>query len=174
MSTAEFITLITNVTVMIFLVWSYFRRRNIDNRIDKLASVLNTVTDLLDKHRSWEKTANEIKAIEDTYERKVKAEIDAHKKESLDSAKSIKISELKACYELECMENSVKLFVPDDLKSLIYAQMLKQGFSKSERHVAAFFTSEKEINDALLLLAKIGESSNKASQPTKEDSATDS
>jgi DNA-binding FrmR family transcriptional regulator len=161
MSTAELITYITNVAVIIFLVWSYFRRRNIDNRIDRLAGVLSAVTDLLDKNRSWEKTANEIKAIEEAYERKVKAEIDAHKNESLQSAANIKKSEIQACYELECMENSVKLFIPSDLKSLIYAQMLKQGFSKSERHVAAFFTSDKEVNDAFLILAKAEESANK-------------
>ena len=172
MSVTELATLITNIIVIIFLVWSYFRRRNIDDRIDKLASVLQIVTDLLDKHRGWEKTANEIKAIEDVYERKVKAEIDAHKKETLESAKNIKISELKACYELDCMENSVKLFVPNELKSLIYAQMLRQGFSNNERHVAAFFTSDKEVNDALLFLATADKSSNKQPKSSEEDNAT--
>ena len=83
----EVLTLISNGTVITFLIWSYFRRRNIDDRIDTLASVLTKTTDLLDKTRSWEKSASEIRALEEVYERKAKAEVETKSKEELDIVK---------------------------------------------------------------------------------------
>lgn len=62
MVSSEIITLISNGAIITFLIWSYFRRKNIDDRIDKLASILSTTTDLIDKTRSWEKSASEIRA----------------------------------------------------------------------------------------------------------------
>jgi len=173
MSTPEIITLITNSAVIIFLIWSYFRRKNIDERIDKLANILMVATDILDKNRSWEKTAKEIKSLEEVYERKSKATIDTHSKENLEAAKSIKSSEIDACYELELMESAIELLVPNQIKSLIHAQMLRQGTGAKERHAAIFFTSEKEVSEALLLLADAEISANEANSADAKSSLAD-
>lgn len=52
------------------------------------------------------------------------------------------------------MEQAIKIFVPNNLKSLIHAQMLKHGDSAASRHVNVFFTSQKEIGEALTTLAE--------------------
>lgn len=166
----EVLTLISNGTVITFLIWSYFRRRNIDDRIDTLASVLTKTTDLLDKTRSWEKSASEIRALEEVYERKAKAEVETKSKEELDIVKKIKIAEIDARCELELMEQAIKLFVPNNLKSLIYAQMLKHGDSASSRHAKVFFTSQEEIDEALTTLAEAQKKSNKSSQKDADKS----
>lgn len=154
MEFSEIITLISNGAVIIFLAWSYFRRKNIDDRIDKLASILSATTDLLDKTRSWEKSANEIRALEEVYERKAKAEIETKSKEELDIVKKIKMAEIDARCDLEIMEQAIKLYVPNNLKSLIHAQMLKHGNSAASRHARVFFTSESEVGEALTMLAE--------------------
>ncbi len=89
------------------------------------------------------------------YERKAKAEVETKSKEELDIVKQIKIAEMNARCDLELMEQAIKLFLPNNLKSLIYAQMLKHGDSASSRHVKAFFTSQEEIDEALTTLAEV-------------------
>lgn len=152
MDVTTILSVTSNAAILMFLVWSLLRRRNVDDRIDRLASLLGQVTDLLAKNRSWEKSADEVKAIEDLYERKLKAAIEAHNKETLQAAQSIKLSEINAMEQLSMVEATVK-FLPREIRSFAYAQLLRSGTRPGDRCAQTFFTSQEEVNVALLQIA---------------------
>lgn len=123
----EYISIVVNVIIIIFLTWFHVVRRGIDKRIDKLVDTLTNVTDIISNNFSWKKTAEEIAAMEEVLSKRHKIEKDSVQKRSIESITKAKIEHVDTEMEFRMIVKFLQDIVPEEIRKGIADEIEKQG-----------------------------------------------
>ena len=149
MNPADYVSILVDLLVVIFLGWFLIVRRGIDQRIAKLAETLTSVSDIISSNFSWKRTAEEIRAVEEALTKKHEIEKDVESKVSLGHIRKAKIEHVHTEADFRILAKLIQTMVPEETRRQVADTLEAQGEKENSRVLKALRgepLSEKSAN----------------------------
>lgn len=134
---AEYISIITDIILILFFGWYLIVRRGLDKRIDSLSKTLGSVTDVITNNFSWKRTAEEITAMEEALRKRHELEKETASEENSQLHEKSRVHSIHAEADFRIMVQLIQSLVPEENRKVVAEVIEAQGETKNSRIIKA-------------------------------------